>query len=677
MSQIIEAQRPGARTNFTKAFVSLNSREGHKVFLKQIAVKNFKPFKEATLMLPPTGIVLLVGPNNSGKTALLSTLDLLMGNLPDSPTTVRHMAGAEPAEVRARFVLSTDERKEIFARADAYEPQEWLQTPMLSEIEYVFSDGSGVMLATEILVELPTKKMAVVGKVESHRGSRSSWFADLRQGLRNAPQNRVALSGSSSTSGSLVPEHLLHNEPFPLSGLLESWVDSVFHFRALRIGASRSLPLRSVPDLDVTGANLPQVLVHLRNNETSKWEQIRQLISDVVPDVGVLETPTSGDAMEIAFRDPFFSRVENIKDMGTGVEQLLLTICAGVLRAPGATAVIEELETNLHPGALRRLFRHLRSWSLDGLFVLSTHSTVFLDEAGADASTWLVERANGVATLRRLDAEVAAAASSLGVRFSDVLSSERILLVEGSTDVGSLMVWFPQLRQRGVVTVVPTGGGDRVWHMPTLKTALEAADRLGRKVLFLRDRGELNSEAQKHLDGLGCIHVLARREIENYLLDDVAAISAHIATVLQNRVVVPSAEAIREAIRSAADELKSAVVFKRVAGELIPIRFVSRDDVRTAPALELEALKRIAQKNLSEGQLIAADLPVRWARVSAEIEAAWPTEWITLAPGEEDLTRVWKTLGLSFIKSRDSVGIARAMSAPPARLATVIQAFLA
>ena len=58
----------------------------------------------------------MAGANNSGKTALLSALDLIVrGAVPPLP---RHAAALEPARIRARFVLSEEEQFQLLSGSD-------------------------------------------------------------------------------------------------------------------------------------------------------------------------------------------------------------------------------------------------------------------------------------------------------------------------------------------------------------------------------------------------------------------------------------------------------------------------------------------------------------------------------------------------------------------------------
>src|SRR6266536_569362 len=46
---------------------------------REVAVENFRPFQAASIRLPASGLVLVAGANNSGKSALLSALDVVAG----------------------------------------------------------------------------------------------------------------------------------------------------------------------------------------------------------------------------------------------------------------------------------------------------------------------------------------------------------------------------------------------------------------------------------------------------------------------------------------------------------------------------------------------------------------------------------------------------------------------
>jgi energy-coupling factor transporter ATP-binding protein EcfA2 len=99
------------------------------MYLDQLRVDHFRAYKAAELILPPQGIVLVVGANNTGKSALLSSLDMITSNPYGSYPSVgdervsellRHAGSAVTPRIAARFRLSPDEGSQFF---DAMSPQ--------------------------------------------------------------------------------------------------------------------------------------------------------------------------------------------------------------------------------------------------------------------------------------------------------------------------------------------------------------------------------------------------------------------------------------------------------------------------------------------------------------------------------------------------------------------------
>src|SRR5712692_3709020 len=121
--------------------------------------------------------------------------------------------------------------------------------------------------------------------------------------------------------------------------LWDQWRDRFYHFHALRQGTMRDAPSHGATRLTPTGQDLPQALLHLKTNDDPAWDAIVAIMQDVVPDVGVLITPVGGDRVRVAFIDPHLGAQHNIKDLGTGVEQLLMTTYVGV-RQPERSVII-------------------------------------------------------------------------------------------------------------------------------------------------------------------------------------------------------------------------------------------------------------------------------------------------------------------------------------------------
>src|SRR5437879_3515370 len=75
--------------------------------LQSIRVADFRAFRQASFDVPKNGLVLVTGPNNAGKSALLSALDVLAGRM--QLPAAAHAAG-QTSDIWFRFKLDKKEQ---------------------------------------------------------------------------------------------------------------------------------------------------------------------------------------------------------------------------------------------------------------------------------------------------------------------------------------------------------------------------------------------------------------------------------------------------------------------------------------------------------------------------------------------------------------------------------------
>lgn len=640
--------------------------------LKRLTLRNFRAFKQADWDLPPSGLVLVIGANNAGKSALLSSLDALV-----APSSRNRFATApEPAELLATFSLSADERTVAISQAldPGGEPDPLVaQTGLLQTVELKFSEIGDSLVLTRVGVSDRGGSLSVMATVEDSRLLAISLHEVIRKGVHGRSWQ---LTERVSGSPEVAVQRLAELTELPtFAQLLADWRRTLFHFNAIRLGTQSTRTLQSTEELAPGGENLPEALLYLNTNRHPAWDNIRAVMQDVVPDIGLLETFTRGSEVEAVFVDPFLHVPQNLKRLGTGVEQLLMTAYVGERHPPGGIVIVEEPESHLHPEAQRRLLSHLVRWSAHRLIIVSTHSTVFLDRAAGQVPTWLVDRAEGVSTVRRSRPHLPDVLAAVGVRLSDVITADRVLVVEGDPDADVLRWWYGDLLDSRRVRVVPgRRGGDPAFHIETFAEWLETW--VGQEnpdfapLLFIRDRDELEDGTIRRLEDTGAVAVLPRRELENYLLEPGA-----IQKVLEELLTAgglgtrpPSEAEIANRLRFAADSLKPVIVLKRVAEALAPVRLIDRQTVRELiqggdPTLDTFLAEVSSRLPVLEEEL--QRLKQRWRDEEAEIDNRWPTDWSRLAPGADVLSAVWKEVGLSFTKGRDPLLIAQQLPAPP------------
>ena len=151
-------------------------------------------------------------------------------------------------------------------------------------------------------------------------------------------------------------------------------------------------------------------------------------------------------------------------------------------------------------------------------------------------------------------------------------------------------------------------------------------------------RRALRIDSIASLEGVG-VHVLSRREIENFLLEPGA-----IAQVLVGRrrdVGSPleedaSPEDVGQQLSALADELRPQVVLKRVAQEIVPIRLLDREEVANLAASNptLPALLAVVSRNLPTAD-VTDKITETWRTTEASVTANWAASWKLLVPGSD------------------------------------------
>lgn len=650
------------------------------MYLSSVRLSAFKAFPEASVTFDRTGAVIFIGQNNVGKSALMNAIDAVAGQAVEGPLAFLADEPTVPVSIVAQFSFS-DAEKDVLNRLYSTTEIANLVGPRFTFGEAAPGGTPSSLIVKSIEIApagAPTFEIASVdrspnGTAVVTRKESGQWFIPRGTATRTP-------TGVVSPVPDLF-QYIPPDELYPVRALLE-WRARFHHFKALRTGTSRRGSSQADPRLEPTGANLPNHLLWLRSWREDDWNQIRATLCELIPGAGRLALRHEGNTVEVGFEAGQKALFQNIKDLGTGVEQLLLMLVVGQTTASSILA-IEEPETNLHAGAQRELSAHINAWASRYPVVIATHSPVLLD--AVEVSRLYEVRRDGarssVSEVAGVDDRSLGILESLGVRHGDILSSERLLLVEGEqTDRVVLQAWFPELRRRGLVAIVPTRGGDAVWYLDMVREIVERADRLPRPMLFLRDRDELPPSALQRLGALPHVHVLQRRELENYLLMPDA-----IVAVLRERIrddSAPEPEDIARSLRSIADSLKYRVVLSRLlqnAASLRTVRPVERRD-REQLYASPEPVAEIAR--LVEGKLLGAvghiaELTEEFRREEAEVNQEWDERWQDLVPGADLLTGLFSHYGVRFQKARDGQALAYAMGQPPDELVDVVTALMA
>ncbi|MCE2399752.1 AAA family ATPase [Candidatus Poribacteria bacterium] len=337
-----------------------------KVFLEQINIKNFLSLRNVTLSLKP--LTVLVGPNASGKSNILSALNLLntmtIAENPPPPKFIqdRLWAGKENNvffQLHTKVeTTSAEYRLEISSKSD---------NPIVAE-ELLVKDQKNVQA---IFIENGE------GTVQDEDGSNKT----------NYKSNKLALKSAGDYG----------NKPITrtLTEFIKGWEFYDFQPGYRRGGVTRLTEILSgeseafpeSPKLDDDGSTLPILLSYWYENDRQRFNKVSESLqrcTNIRIDFCVLD----GDR-QLCLSEGY-ERPILLKRASDGTLRLVAYYI--LLNEPELPSLIaiEEPERNLHPGALTDIANVLEQLAERTQVIITTHSSQLLDTFSSNnLSDWL------------------------------------------------------------------------------------------------------------------------------------------------------------------------------------------------------------------------------------------------------------------------------------------------
>lgn len=672
--------------------------------IASVTAENYRAFQH--LQLDHLGhLNVLIGRNNVGKSTVFGLLRDLIEDLSDQvPQRANdeshtwaylqtHQRDDLPIKIRLCFELGEIERRSVFRDVTHIMTEQRVEALLASDFLKRFQ--LHFELGTKFVKRMTLKTAEVSGEDGeffelAHLNSEETTIM-VYEPFNNQGFSKVR--GVWNQSPGITTNYGLPNDPTTamrlgrhstfgyITDLCITYLKGSFFFASIR--SSQSLqPVLETSSLNRDGSNLTQVLSTLRNNDESTFRQVEAFVRAALPDVGTLESRLSAQNTYVAFHEHETNFRSRLHDMGGGVEQLLLVATA--LHSPQRGALfIEEPESHLHPGAQRYLLSQLLAASPQ--VFLTTHSPTFVNVRDPEARIFRVARTDGRSSVQRVTEAVhlAAALEDVGARNSDVLLNDAVLFVEGVSDADVLSAWADALGQPlgdANLKVLTLGGGEHAERLapPRSEVLQGISERAPIPHLFVVDRDHRSdTDIARIQKSLGArIHLLERRELENYLLCPRAILTAlhdlgPTPPSPERSLDVVDEPAVQALLEQLADGLYSTVLIKRVRTALGGVvgGLLSRE--ATADLIGGAAEADLGQQVI---QAVEAHLKPLINRrhlrsVVREQRRALDAEWrdrparLRLAPGEELLAGVYAHFGARFRKSRDAPSIARQMQA--------------
>lgn len=489
--------------------------------LLKARIIGFQSFGDSGDMEFADGINLLVGQNNAGKSAVLRALQ---PTLPDdrhrTPDRWEDFRLPEPQVGLTIDISGSEFRYALLQSGTAHVP-----VPPGAETEQYMTN---LLSKTHILVDVTRRSSSNFAANYPGHGEFSS------QGTGSQQCALVRQRG-----GELYFEERYQGDDNTADVVLEMWRRNMFYFSAERMLVGQS-GTSHAPRLDPNAQNLPAVLLTLSGDRGNVFHKLVRHVREILPTVGnvsVRPLPNNNNIEVRVWPTESMERFElsfPLLQSGTGVAQVLAILTA-VMTVEDAVILIDEINSFLHPAAVKSLLRILQSEYSRHQYIISTHSPDVISFSNP-STIHIVKRTGYNSVVNKINlADVDTfreVAEHLGVSMADVFAADRVIWVEGPTEE----LCFPLLFQWETGEVLPRGTiftsvlatGDFLAKRRDKQLVYQVYQRLSQAAVplvvsaaFSFDSENLTDKEKEDMvrDAQGAVHFLPRRHIECYLIN--------------------------------------------------------------------------------------------------------------------------------------------------------------
>ena len=367
--------------------------------LKNISAENYRSFQTLDVDLAP--ITLFVGPNNSGKSSVISIVRLLSQTLESHDPNVRLLLNGPLGDFGTyKDLIHLNQTKKHLKLSFTIQPDE--------KVLYPGSDDSSIEFSLTYKYRPAIKEVVLKSLIS--RGNRqhhlSAEFNEDSERFQLKKVGNTLIPPGASNSDfmrgfdvrNFIPRMLFSSrdadtEPLYKTVISESRIASRNGFVASRtfqdidyVGAMRMPPSRTYlytgERRQKVGANGEHAITMLAMDSIrrgSKSKGIRQGVVKWLAAAGIASdikiVSLSDRYFEIHVQHPVTKEYQNFADVGYGNSQVIPVLVAGLNSSKGSILISEEPEIHLHPQAQAELGDFFLDLSNKGVqSIVETHS---------------------------------------------------------------------------------------------------------------------------------------------------------------------------------------------------------------------------------------------------------------------------------------------------------------
>jgi len=497
------------------------------MIIKEFTIENYKCFHKPQPLYFDRGFNVIVGKNNAGKSALIQALSLRSNNASHKSLSTMRVQGIlapTPTHTQIKYVITKAEfRKELIKN------QEFCFPPVLERPDFTYEDACRKLFDREEWEFMYSKSREDVAPTNICCGfdvyTERTDFKGAGFHVTVSETGDFKAGENVDNSGQSTPSY----ESF-FSSVLH---DGIYAFDPV-LGNPHNTQANSNSVLESDAKNLAFVFMNIQGRQRAR-AQYDKAVHDVFPDIGTVtfeNEPPGNPRMMVhpaGLSDTRPDLATPLSVCGTGITQALAMLYVVVEAETPRVIVIDEINSFLHPGAVRNLIEVLKSFR-HHQYILTTHSPAVI--AACDPATLtIIEQENGVSNFKQVDArrreDQTEVLYAVGANLSDVFGSDNILWVEGQTEEKAfpLIIKYFDIAPSSILTILPVRGTsdfmkNQAKAISDIYQRLSRADSLLPKTInFLLDTEKLSdAEKTERKKEVPILHFLPRRMYENYLL---------------------------------------------------------------------------------------------------------------------------------------------------------------
>jgi predicted ATPase len=424
------------------------------MYLSKFRILNYKSFRDSGVLEFKPGINIIVGTNNSGKTALLEALSLKfeikihkssknLTTFPELSNVINSSSGYQLSlrvekESILPFVKNLSQSGEniLIVLPDEYEPQYRYSSNFLKDF-LNNKNSQDIEIQMTVWNNSPIAFDSIPNFFSS---SYNKPIEDLLARILNPEiQSYYGVRHPDSEEGAHVSNSLTQTTQFHF---FQKYSRIIYKFNAERLNLG-TCAVGTARVLKPDASNLAEVILNIQSNY-NLFKRFNKYVSMVIPnikwvsaslrDIGTIQ-------IKVWTFDPATEREDlahSLSDCGTGVSQVLAILYVVITSQEPQTIIIDEPQSFLHPGAAKKLIEilKLKEFAKHQYFI-ATHSAEIITAANPSTITKLgyEEGETQVSTMNAGDIkEQRSLLKELGVSLSDVFGADSILWVEGPTE---------------------------------------------------------------------------------------------------------------------------------------------------------------------------------------------------------------------------------------------------